>query len=234
MSISHEFLTGNESVAGLLCWVAKAYDSVKRVMIWETTAEFGIPHKIIRLTRVCVEGSRCKVKIGSDMSNVFRVSTGLKQGDVLSPTIFNIALEKVERPDTCTSLEQPEGMNENNFENVTQFKYLGSIITADNDISEEIKSKIKVYKTVIRPIIMYGCESWTLTVRNEELIRRLERRILTKIYGPTKDPQTQQHRSNTNAELREIYDEPDLCNIIKAQRVTLAGHVRRQHKDRLI
>lgn len=66
---------------------------------------------------------------------------------------------------------------------------------------------------------MYGCESWTITVRNEEAIRRFERRILRKIYGPTKYPQTQQYRIRTNKNLRKLYNEPDLMNLKKTQRL---------------
>jgi len=48
-------------------------------------------------------------------------------------------------------------------------------------------SKLKVYKTVIRPVVTYGCEAWTLTSRSEQLLRILERKILRKIFGPVQD-----------------------------------------------
>jgi len=74
-------------------------------------AELGPPHKNTRLTRVCVEGSRCRIKVGSNMSDVFRVSTSLKQGDALSPTLFNIALKKVVRHSKVqTKLFQTNGL----------------------------------------------------------------------------------------------------------------------------
>jgi len=47
--------------------------------------------------------------------------------------------------------------------------------------------KLKIYKTLIRPAVTYGCEAWTLTNRNEQQLRIFERKILRKIFGPVQD-----------------------------------------------
>jgi hypothetical protein len=60
-------------------------------------ARIGIPEKLIRMIKTCVQGSKCKVNFGGDYSNEFLVSTGLRQGDALSSALFNIALESVVR-----------------------------------------------------------------------------------------------------------------------------------------
>lgn len=73
---------------------SKAYDSLNRSEIWYKMEKFGIPRKLIRLVKMTVTGSKCKVLVDGDLSTPFEVDTGVRQGDGLSPTIFNIALEE--------------------------------------------------------------------------------------------------------------------------------------------
>jgi hypothetical protein len=81
---------------------------------------------------------------------------------------------------------------------VEQFKYLGTILTNQNSIQEEIKSrlklgnacyylvqnKIKIYRTIILPVVLYGCETLSLTLRKEHRLRVYENRVLRRIFGP--------------------------------------------------
>lgn len=82
-----------------LCFVdfRQAYDSIVRNKLWAALEEFGIPKKLIDLIKTCNTNTKCKVKFGNGTSDSFEVSTGLKQGDALSPVLFNIALKKVIR-----------------------------------------------------------------------------------------------------------------------------------------
>ena len=98
------------------------------------------------------------------------------------------------------------------FVRVEEFKYLGTAITYQNSIEEGIKSrlksrnafyhsvqnllsssllsrnlKIKIYRTIILPVVLYGCETWSLTLREERRLRVFEKRVLRRIFGPNRD-----------------------------------------------
>ena len=75
----------------------KAHDSIRRDKLYVIMAYFGIPCKVIRLTQTTMENSTYHVKIGTFMTDGFQVGTGLRQGDRMAPSLFNIALEYVIR-----------------------------------------------------------------------------------------------------------------------------------------
>ncbi|KAL4104892.1 hypothetical protein QTP88_020168 [Uroleucon formosanum] len=75
----------------------KAYDSIHRNSLYNIMEEFGFPDKLINLSKLAMEGMKYQVKVDNFMSEAFSVETGLKQGDALSPLLFNIALEKAIR-----------------------------------------------------------------------------------------------------------------------------------------
>jgi hypothetical protein len=72
---------------------SKAYDSLNRVEIWEKMKKFRTPCKLNNLVRLTMQGSKFKVKIDGSMSESFEVKTGIRQGDIISPILFNIAIK---------------------------------------------------------------------------------------------------------------------------------------------
>ncbi|KAJ4448372.1 hypothetical protein ANN_10388 [Periplaneta americana] len=143
------------------------------------------------------------------------------------------------------------------FEEVEKFKYLGATVTNLNDTREEIKLrinmgnacyysvekllsssllskslKVRIYKTVILPVVLYGCETWTLTLREEQRLRVFENKVLRKIFGAKRDEVTGEWRKLHNAELHALYTSPDIIRNIKSRRLRWAGHVARMGESR--
>ena len=71
----------------------KAYDSVRREVLYNILIEFGIPKKLVRLVKMCSTETYSRVQVGKNLSDRFPIRNGLKQEDVLSPLLFNFALE---------------------------------------------------------------------------------------------------------------------------------------------
>ena len=71
----------------------KVYDSVRREALYNTLIEFGIPKKLLRLVKMCLTETYSRVRVGKNLSDIFLIRNGLKQGDVLSPLFFNFDLE---------------------------------------------------------------------------------------------------------------------------------------------
>ena len=83
----------NEAVHQLLIDFKKAYDSVKREVLYIIFIEFCIPKKLVRITKMCLTETYNTVQVGKNLSDRFLIRNGLKQGDVLSPFLFNFAFE---------------------------------------------------------------------------------------------------------------------------------------------
>jgi hypothetical protein len=92
--------------------------------------------------------------------------------------------------------------------------------------------KIKIYKTIILPVVLYGCETWSLTLREEHRLRVFENRVLRRIFGPKRDGVTGGWRKLHNEELHGLYSAPSIVRVIKARRMRWAGHVARMGEVR--
>jgi len=85
--------------------------------------------------------------------------------------------------------------------------------------------KIKIYKTVILPVVVYGCETWSLTLREEHRLRVFENRVLRRIFGSKRDEVTGEWRKLHNDELDDLCCSHSIFRVIKSRRMRWAGHV---------
>jgi hypothetical protein len=81
-------------------------------------------------------------------------------------------------------------------------------------------------------VVLYGCETWSLTVREEHELRVFENRVLRRIFGPKRDGVTGGWRKLHNEELHHWYSSPSIITIIKPRRMRWAGHVAQMGEKR--
>jgi hypothetical protein len=75
--------------------------------------------------------------------------------------------------------------------------------------------KIKIYKTILLPVVLYGCETLSLTLREEHRFRVFENRVLRRIFGPKRDEVRRGWRKLHNEELHGLYSSPSIIRVIK-------------------
>ena len=92
--------------------------------------------------------------------------------------------------------------------------------------------KNKIYKTIILPVVLYGCETWSLTLRKEWWLRVIGNRNLRRIFGPKRDENGEWKRFH-NEELHSLYRSPNIVRVIKSRRLRWAGHVVRMEEGRI-
>jgi hypothetical protein len=86
--------------------------------------------------------------------------------------------------------------------------------------------RIKIHKTVILPVVLYGCKTWSLTLREEHRLRVFENRVLRRIFG-LKSDEDGSWRKLSNDELHSLYFSPNIVRVIKSRRMRWAGYVAR-------
>ena len=286
----------------------KAYDSIRRDVLYNIVIEFGIPMKLVRIITMCLTETYNIVRQGKNLSGMFPIINGLKRGDVLSPLLFNCALEyaikkvKVnqdglklngthqllvytddvnvvggsvhtikENAEALIMASNEIGLEVNadkskyvvmsrdqnatqkhsrSFERVADFIYVGTTLTNENSFHEEIKNrlksgnasyhsvqnllsssllsknvKIQIYITIILPVVLYGCETWSLTLREERRLRVFDKRVLRRLFGPSRHEVTLEWRKLHNEELNVLYCSPNIFRVIKSRRMRWAWHV---------
>ena len=136
------------------------------------------------------------------------------------------------------------------IEAVKTFKYLGSLLHYDNDTNIEVlarvaagsrcawslnrlltsrsvsrRTKLQAYASIIRPIVTYGGETWSLTQEMERRLLVFENSLLRKIFGPVFDQDQQEWRRRHNDELRQLSDMPPITSVVRSMRLRWAGHL---------
>ena len=91
--------------------------------------------------------------------------------------------------------------------------------------------KIKINKTIILPVVLYGFETWSLTLREERELRVFENRVLRRIFGSKWDEVIGEWRKLPYGELNDLYS-PNIIRVIKSRRIRWAGHVARMGEMR--
>jgi hypothetical protein len=94
--------------------------------------------------------------------------------------------------------------------------------------------KVKIYKTVILPVVLNGCETWSLTLREEHRLRMFEKRVLRRIFGPKRDEKMGEWRKLHKEEFHNLYSIPDTIRQVKSRRMRWAGHVVRMGEERKV
>jgi hypothetical protein len=125
--------------------------------------------------------------------------------------------------------------DDNFFERAEEYGYLGTALTNQNSIQEEIKSKlksenacyysvqnllssillskgikIKIYRIIILSVVLYGCEIWSLTLREERRLSVFENRVLRRIFGTKRGEVVGEWRKQHNEELSDLYSSPNI------------------------
>ena len=81
-------------------------------------------------------------------------------------------------------------------------------------------------------VVLYGCDTWSLTLREERNLRVFENMVLRRIFGPTRDEVTGDWRRLHNEELNDLYSSPNIARVIKSRKMRWAGHVARIGEER--
>ena len=248
----------------------KAFDSLDRQTLWRLLRHYGVPQKIVDIIRNSYEGMTCRVVHGQQITDAFQVKTGVRQGCLLSPFLFLLAIDWVMKTSThqrrngiqwtlwdqlddldfaddlallshtqqqmqektsdvattsaCIGLSIHKGkskvlkvnatsttpimLDEEALEEVESFVYLGSTVDiqggTDADVRTRVgkarmafqqlrnvwvsrhlskKLKIRIFNTMVKPVLLYGSETWRTTATNIKNIQSFRNKCLRRILG---------------------------------------------------
>jgi hypothetical protein len=91
---------------------------------------------------------------------------------------------------------------------------------------------IKIYRTILFSVVLYGCETWSLTLREERRLNVFENRVLRRIFGRKRDEVTGKWRKLHTEELNDLYRSPKIIRMTKSSRMRRAGYVALMGKRR--
>ena len=89
-----------------------------------------------------------------------------------------------------------------------------------------------IYRNIILPVVLYGCETWSLKLREERRLRVFENRVLRRVFGPKRDEVSWEWRKLHNEELSDLYSLPNIVRVVKSRRMRWAGHTARMGERR--
>jgi hypothetical protein len=92
--------------------------------------------------------------------------------------------------------------------------------------------KIRKYKTIVLPVVLCGCETWSLVLRQDHRLRVFEYRVLRRKFGPKRDKVIGDWRKLHDEELHKSYSSPSIIRVIKSRRMQWAGHIARMGEKR--
>ena len=291
----------------------KAFDSLHRPTMWNIIRSYGLPQKIINIIRMMYEGTTSCVRVGGTNTERFEITSGVRQGDVLSPVLFIIVLDWVMRrtfdisdgipwvdgsrltelayaDDIGLLAENIQSMNRvtekleseaakvgleintrktkimkiqcnedatvvlggNDIEEVSSFEYLGSYVCNDGDVRKEVgvriakagamfskmkkvwndcklslKTKLKLFNSIIISVLIYGCETWKGLKEVENRLRVFESNCLRKIL------KIQWYEHISEEEVRRRSGQKSVILEMGLRRWRYYGHALRMESGRL-
>jgi hypothetical protein len=94
--------------------------------------------------------------------------------------------------------------------------------------------KVKIYKTIILPVVLYGCQTWSFILREQHRLRVYENRVLRRTFGPKRDEVLREWRKLHSEELHKLYSSTNIIRQIEERKIRLVGHVARMGEDRKV
>ena len=297
----------------------KAYDSVWREGMWKIAEYYGIPKEVVEILRSWYEGINSCVRVDGVEGDWFPIRTGLRQGCVMSPSLFNLYMDAMMRKvteggaagvrvgqETVIDLDFADdvalladawmilvgmvmrmelvtqrfginisarksevmyvGRGQGNVRaediqirgqtvrEVEEFTYLGSVVTADGRINQDIerrragarrafgslrqrlwsrreislKVKMRIFNAIVLPVLLYGATAWAVTRTEENRLNALEMGMLRSIVGIRWDDFVR------NVDIRERLCQPPVSLKLRRARMRWFGHVERMGDERQV